>query len=787
MLKDEIDFLKIIRYFLKAWPYFAISLILWLVVGIYINKDVPPFFEAKTSILIEKPQRYEDPNRIIVGMQPFEKEGTNYFVNQRINLKTHPLIFNTLIKLPFDITYQKKGILLYKDIYKNSPFYVELDDEKMTFIREETPYNIPFQIQFIDYKKFSLEASGNYPYPLKDKAFELSGVYNFSEWIDTLGIKFKVSLVDTSIFKKRTLGLENPLENSYAFVINDMEDLTLNYVDGIEVLPQEIDASIMSLSLKGSNKQKLLDFFTTLNQTFIETHLEHKTGVLRSTLKTVESEINRLKDLIALNEENIKDYRKAYGLQEISRKAEMVLGRIIELENDKINIQSRQEYYGYLKNLLQTNKDIDQLISPEAYGIQDQVLIKLTQDLVTLQLEKNAFEKQGNTQNPVYQNIVSNIQANKRTILETVSGFEKSNDITLQTMEKRVAELEYSLASLPEAEKQLVRLEREFNANNELYNDYQRKRSELEISISSIAPDFRVNEQPYITSTEPFFPNPILVFPVAIILGLFTPIAILGIRRLLSNKVLETSDVLNSVQEKQYLGNINYANISNPLFADITTNKVALTDIEKIYTNLLFRTEKPLKKIVFTSHKHGEGKYYIAVSLAKKLSLEGKKVVLVNLNIYHKKYQNQLNVNEKYTHTKNNLITNYTISDTLHYVVLHDYIQNNAEDIIQVYNDNSYLKADCVIYITPPYSSMPGVLSLCKSSDASIWVVGRKKSTLPELYESQQVIHTNNLNTVFFCLNYTFEHLNILGLQYDKYKNRTRNPWNWVIDLFNRL
>lgn len=788
MLKDNIDFAKIIRRFWYAWPYFAIYGLFFLVLAWWLNNDFPDYFEAKTSVLISKPQRYDDPNRIILGTQTYEKEGEDFFINQQINLKTYPLVLKTIKKLHFEVTYLKYGLLLSRDVYKSAPFRLVLDSTKMSMKRVETPFSVPFEVTFTNYKTFSLFAEGKYPYPMDDRDFILEGSYAFDQWIDTLGLRFKLILADSTEFKRRTLGVENPFDTKYGFVLNDLEELALGYTDDLEVIPEELDASIMLVSLTAGNREKLLDFLNMLNETFIEQHLETKTAVLRRSLASVNGELEKLRESLNSKEESIKSFKMYYGVSELSRKSEILLERIMAFENDKLDLVSRKEYYGYLHQTLTSNKAVDQVASPKAYGIDDPILTSLTEGLMSDIIERNAFEKQGNKDNPVYKQLLSSIEQSKQSIFQTIEGFEKTNEITLENIEKRLRELEISMQELPEAEKQYVRLEREFLTNSELFNDLNKKKSELDVSIASVSADFSVNEAPYVTSAEPFFPNPILIYPLALILSVFLPCCFLILGRLLNHRILEPEDVTLAVSEEKYIGEIDHSSITNYTLFEKYPGSLIQANLDACFNNIQSRINAPLSRIMITSEQDGEGKRVLSTLMASRLAGLGKKTALVDLNVlFDKEKPLSRGFSSKQVVSHHDSYVLYSLQEHLFYI---EPVAEKGfpEHIIErVFADLKHADFTHILFLMPPYSLCPNILRLMGEVNAVWWVCRRNVTDLSSLAETHRVLKQNGVNSLFYCLNDTYQKLNLFGFFGGHYKNKRRNPWAWAKDLFKRV
>jgi capsular exopolysaccharide synthesis family protein len=136
-----------------------------------------------------------------------------------------------------------------------------------------------------------------------------------------------------------------------------------------------------------------------------------------------------------------------------------------------------------------------------------------------------------------------------------------------------------------------------------------------------------------IASKKPLDPNKPLAFGLALVLGLVLPFGFIFLRDFFADTVQEQKDI-TQVLTAPVLGEIShYPGKGLLAVADAKRPQLA-EQFRLLRSNLDFATADRAKQVILvTSSRNGEGKTFIALNLAISLSLTGKKVVLLDLNL----------------------------------------------------------------------------------------------------------------------------------------------------------
>jgi uncharacterized protein involved in exopolysaccharide biosynthesis/Mrp family chromosome partitioning ATPase len=524
---ENIDLKSIFLRFVKAWPLFVLSFIFFILIAVLVILFSPEIYEAKTSIVIEKPQRFNDPNRLILGAQPYSEPEKYYFINEEVKLKSYPLIKQVVDSLQLFISYYKDELLINEEIYQ-PPFKVEIDkNENLENIN--FPIDNSFYCTFINNSDFLIESEGEFE---NGRTYKLSETVKLRQWINIEDFKFRI--IENKVGKNLN---EQSEFTEFSFVFNNPKSVALSYIDQINIKQEQLDATVFGIKLLGSPKDKVLDFLNVLSNTYIQNHLKEKGKIYDKALDYVNSELDNIILSLNANEEGLKQLKTEYGITNVNQKSEIILRQINIIETEKAKLLTKNQYITYLKEILSKEINDDKLSSPVAFGIDDPLLVNLTNDLLSLQIEKNTLEIEEKQDNPSYTLIVLKINMFKENINEIISGFEQSYNIQKTNLDKQLNDLNRQFGRLPKAEIELSKKTRFFKLDETLFKDLMEKKIELEITKVSIEPDFKIVEKAYISSIDPVFPDPKLIFVIAFLLAIICPIGFLVLKALFNDKI----------------------------------------------------------------------------------------------------------------------------------------------------------------------------------------------------------------------------------------------------------
>ena len=626
--EEEIDLVGIVGRFLRAWPLFAVSVIIWFGIGLVFQSIFPPLYTAKTSVLIENPQATADPDLLILGSHQVEKVGAYHFINEKVAIQSFSLMNEIVEELNLTTAYFRAGLVFDSEIYQNSPIIAKIDSSTISQ-KHLRPFNTPFYVTIKDGQQFSLEVEGEYP--VTEEEYYFTGDFTFGEWIELNGVRFQVKLAPQKILDQVAVA-ENIYEESYAFMFKETATVVYELKENMEVVSEEVDATIIGVSLSGSVPNKQIDFLNALTEKYLAEHLDNKTEVLTNAISFLETELALLSTGLSNSENLLSNYKTNKNITNLGTEARLLLEESAKLESDKGTYLVRKKYYDYLAEYLDDNENYDKLVSPLAFGINDPLLNKLTNELVSLQIDKNAILSGGKNAQAILESIDQKMAAHRKTIIETVTGFQASNEMLLGEVTSRLGKLAKDAKRIPKTEQQLLVFERQYKLNESLYLSLKEKKSEAEIRLASVSPDLKIVDPARTTTLEEIFPIPLVTFAVAFILGLLCPILWITLKTLFNQKV-QTKSEIQKHTDVPVLGSFpNQFGAKTNLVSAYPQSKLA-ESLRQLYSQFGAIESEKDRLLVVSSIQSGEGKTFVAGNLATVLALDGKRVVLVDANL----------------------------------------------------------------------------------------------------------------------------------------------------------
>ena len=211
----------------------------------------------------------------------------------------------------------------------------------------------------------------------------------------------------------------------------------------------------------------------------------------------------------------------------------------------------------------------------------------------------------------------------------------KNYDNTLAVVKElraKMGQTQSTLGSLPSQERQIVDLKRDQKIKQSLYLLLLEKREETAVMLANAVSKGVVVDPAFVPS-EPVSIGKIKLLAIAFIIGLILPVIFLYTRKLLRGKP-ETRAEIESQLDPTVLGEISTSRSGNSLVVTPNSTSSTVELFKLVRTNLQFVLKgKDHKVVMVTSSQSGEGKSFISINTAAAMALQGKKVLLVGLDI----------------------------------------------------------------------------------------------------------------------------------------------------------
>lgn len=743
----DFDFKKFFVRFLRYWYIVPAFFLIALGGAVYTLKTTSPMYRVGTQVLISSGEGRQAASMGAVdenALQGFKLGMHSGLENQLVLLTSYKQIEKTLKQLDFGVSYYEEGFFQSNEIYKASPFRVILDTTNLK-IRD-----MEFGLKFISRDEFELTLSGARNYNQKHKFFEPIKTDFFS-----------LTIVPVEENTKRV----PYYEREYRFRVNTMHSLVMQYKQRIMFDRVKSGASIIEVSIIENNVAKGIDFLNKLAQTSMNYTLDKKNQIAVNTIKFIEKELLGISDSLSAAEKVLQDFRSQNEVMDVSMQGQMIIKQSQDLENQRASIMLKLDYYNYLIDYLQSNRDVQEMMAPSAMGVEDGLLTKLIADLSLQNAEKSRMQFNSKIANPNITRIDYQIQTLKTSILENTRSLIETTNLTLRDLDKRLMELSGQIRRLPKTEQMLVGINRKFRLSDEMYTFLMEKRSEAQLAKAANLPDNEIVEEAMYR--EQVAPDTTRSFLIVLVVGVFLPLVVIFFIVYMNDKVQDDQD-LEALTKHPVSGQI-------PLEKNATATANYLAEHPKsilaesfrsLRTSLGYFANHSVSHVyLVTSTIPGEGKSFCATNLATVYAQLGKKTLLMGFDLRRPALGQSFGVDDKaegitnfYLSDKKDALTiKPTGIDNLD-VLLSGPLPPNPAELIAGDKTKELFellkqKYDAIVVDTPPLGLVSDAHLLTNFSDVNVLVVRHNFTPKPVLKQVLQDAKVQKIKNLTFIIN----------------------------------
>jgi len=309
------------------------------------------------------------------------------------------------------------------------------------------------------------------------------------------------------------------------------------------------------------------------------------------------------------------------------------------------------------------------------------------------------------------------------------------------------------------------------------------------MSIESVVSNSRVVDSA-LASKFPVSPNRKMIYMIAVIGALGFCVALITVKDSFTGKIKYRNEI-EKMTSIPILGEIAFDKSKTPLVIEKGTRSFVAEEFRKLRISLSFLgIDTSHKKLLLTSSVSGEGKSFIAANLAISLSLTGKRVVLVDLDLNNPSLSKILNVDYEDGATEflmgeknaEEIINKLGTHENMYFVSAGSLPENPSELLAngKVKSLIDYLESnfDMVIIDTSPAVLVTDAYILSGMCDATLYVIRHNytpKMLIKRIDENNQINPINNPAIVFNGVKTRGVFKNNYGYGYDYiYGNKER-------------
>lgn len=757
---SSFDFKGFLLKIASYWKWFLFSLIIAFTIAYQVNIRKEKIYSMQTMISIkEESNPFFTSNTSLV----FNWGGISDQVNG-ISTILQSRSHNELVvdKLQYYIDYLEQGKYNLVDSYGAVPFYLAIDKTKpqiantlvgIKFLNEnQYQIRIPFESNSVSLITYSVNTYGNTS--VQPGIFVKK--YKVGEQVSLPFLNLKLQINDNPGFYK---GKE------YFVRFNDF-DGTVSRYRGISVDGDKGGGSLLTLSMQGTNKARMVEYLNATVRMLIKIQLDGKNQFATNTIRFIDSTLVAMESQLKQTGNELKTFRKDKNIYEIQGGGEKVSNKIMDFDVERDQVARKIAYYNSLKAYLNNSVDYSRLPAPSVAGIEDPNIVANVSRLIALSTQRSELAYAVKS-DKIFKDFDNQMRAVKDVLLENIATAKASLLYDMSLVNAKIGEAESTVKRLPEEQQELLKIQRKYDLNDNIYTEFLKKRNEAEIVKASNLSDIHFIDSAKDIGGGLIGPKTSANYVLALFLGILLPLSVIFLLFFINDSIQNTDDIskLTSIPIIGVIGiNKDFINL-----AVFDKPKSALSEAFRgIRSSLQFLYKKQQvsgsKTLMITSTISGEGKTFCSINIATVFALSEKKTVVVGLDLRKPRLAAEFSLTNSvgvvnYLIKQNNLdeIVNKTQIPNLD-VILSGPIPPNPSELIlseamKELIDELKQKYDYVILDTPPVGLVSDALELVQYADVSLYIVRQNYTKKDMITLLNTRVKRGELNNASIVLN----------------------------------
>ncbi len=739
---------KLLYRYLRAWKWFAISiatLVFLAVVYVYLKQ---PVYTTHASILVKS----EDSNGggiSALKTLSFGFPGSMDVEDELLVISSNSMLRRVILDLDLHTVYNSVKFGVKKtEVYDDRVISLNIPESAIDTLSVGLEFDV-----FVNSEGL-VSVSG-----------ENSQGHNIFEIEDA---NFPVRIQsDYGVF---SLDAEPTLERgkslTYKIKVIPVNVATVQYSKLLSIYIASKKANVINMDLSGTCKSKQVMMLNKLIEVYNKEALLDKNLVYANTAEFIENRLSILSGELKEAEQTVESYKKSRSVFNMEAESQALLQLQNELEPRYIEVQSQLVFVNEIINKLKTGEEYSLL--PSGIGISDETALRSLSAYNDAILERLKLLETSTKENPSLKILESRISATKANVMVTLENLKTSLELLNSEFVLRQDFFKDRLKSAPTIEKEYLNIKRNQLIKEKLVVFLLEKQEENALTLAVTAPKAKVIDYAY-NSIYPTSTNPLIILIIAFFTGFIIPVVVIYLKDLFKDS-FSTRSELEDLLGTKILGEI----YTNPTGENIVVKKGLTSPVVELFRSLRNNIDFILKKnsdkvIMVTSTMSKEGKTFVSINTALSMSLTGKKVVLVGLDLRNPRLFDYMKI------TSQNIgVSSYLSDDSIKIedILMKDYMglgldvivagpipPNPGELLLDQRLDTmiSYLREhyDYVILDTAPVGVISDSYSFKRFTDMTLYVTRANYSPLSSVDLIKNLKSEESLNKVYAVINGT--------------------------------
>ena len=751
--EEQNNIQEILFRYLIHWPWFVVSVIICVACAWGYLRLTTPVYNITATVLIKDDKKGGGASM----SSELEKMGLDGFVSSSNNvdneievLRSKSLAREVVNNLGLFVTYMDEDRFPKRDLYRTSPVLVSLTPQEADKLPQTMEVGMSLQpvgtmdVQIRVGKKEYRKRFEKLPavFPTDE------GTVAFFANNDTLS-----PIRPESVIKERHI-------TAY---INRPFAVAKKYADFLSIAPTSKATSVVTVSLKNSNTQRGKDYIDKLLEMYNVNANNDKNEVAQKTAEFIDERIGIISKELGNTEQDLENFKRSAGITDLSSEAQIALTGNAEYEKKRVENQTQINLVMDLQRYLQGT---EYEVLPSNVGLQDAGVAGAIDRYNEMVSERNRLLRTSTESNPAIVNLNASIRAMRGNIQTTLDATLKGLEITKADLVREAGRYSRRISDAPTQERQFVSIARQQEIKSGLYLMLLQKREENAITLAATANNAKIIDEA-LADDSPVSPKRMTIYLAALIFGIGIPVGIIYLIGLTKFKIEGRADV-EKLTLLPVVGDVPLADEKTGSIAVFENqNNLMSETFRNVRTNLQFMLENSKNVILVTSTISGEGKSFISANLAISLSLLGKKVVIVGLDIRKPGLNKVFNISKK-EHGITQFLTNPAVNlmDLVQpsdinknlYILPGGTVPPNptellARDGLEKAIETLKQNFDYVILDTAPIGMVTDTLLIGRVADLSVYVCRADYTRKAEFTLINELAENNKLPNLCIAIN----------------------------------
>jgi uncharacterized protein involved in exopolysaccharide biosynthesis len=590
--------LRILKPFIRGSLLIVLAMVLGFMAAKKYLNYVVPMYQSTTKLKLADLTEGVSASNLFKDFDIFAS--ANKIATEIEVIQSSVLLNKALDGLDFDTEIYRKGKLISVELYEDSPFSLSNAQIAPEYLDRK------FELHILSKERFEVYAEG--------ASSPIEGIFG-----DTLsGLFGSFSIVLNEEFIESKEGLK--LIDVYEFEFLSRERLLGKIKTNLDVKSVEKDVAVIRISYKNQNPLKAAKLVNRLAQAYIQDYIEIKYKAAESTSRFLNGQINNASRDLENVEMSIENYKLKRDIVNNRQETETQLRKVAQLKIQQSNLKMNLQAIAALDQYIQKGQDNFLDLAPNFEAFNDLLSTEIIKKMKELQSEKKELLTIFTPKDEKVAVIDKKLEDYKQYLTESIRNTKATLQIKYDNLSRDIDQHEQFFRSIPERERVMKILDREFNLFQQNYITLNEKKIEAEIAKAAKMAFHRVIS-PAQPSKQPVSPNRPIILIVSSLAGMLGAMALIYLVHLLKAKV-----------------NDKYTIESNSAIP-VSMQTPKLSGLQRVEEHFLVEAGnlevkgllKKGKSICFTAFDKRDGLLFNAYQVAHALALQGRKVLMLDI------------------------------------------------------------------------------------------------------------------------------------------------------------